>query len=117
MDKTTKIIISIILIALGVACRILPHLGNFAPIAAIAIFAGFYLGRSYAVFLPIAAMALGDLFIGFYSLPLMLVVYGSYVITGLVASLIKKHKNVEVVMAASIFASVLFFIATNFAVW
>lgn len=117
MDKTTKLVISIILVTLGVASRLLPHLWNFAPIAAIALFSGVYLGRRYALILPPVAMLIGDLFIGFYSLPLMVAVYGSYVFIGLIGVWIKKYKSLETVVAASITASVLFFLVTNFVVW
>ncbi|MBI3291129.1 hypothetical protein HYZ76_02490 [Candidatus Falkowbacteria bacterium] len=117
MSTQTKLIISIILIALGVAARLLPHLWNFAPIAAIALFAGVYLGRRYAIILPVAAMALGDLLLGFYSLPLMLAVYGSFILIGLLGTLVKKHKSFETVVAGSLAGSVLFFVITNWTVW
>lgn len=117
MTKETKLIIAIILVALGVACRLLPHLWNFAPVAAVALFSGVYLGRRYAVVLPIVTMLIGDLFIGFYDWKLMLTVYGCFVLIGLIGSLIKKYKSVETVFASSILASVLFFLATNWAVW
>lgn len=117
MTKQTKLIISVILVSLGVFCRLLPHLWNFAPIAAIALFAGVYLGRRYAVVLPVLAMLVGDLFIGFYDWKLMLMVYISFVLIGLLGTLIKKYKSPETVVAGSIVASVIFFLATNWAVW
>lgn len=117
MTKKTKILISITLVTLGLACRLLPHAWNFAPIAGIALFSGVYLGKRYAIALPIIAMVIGDLFIGFYEWPLMVAVYGCFALTGLLGSIIKKHKSVETILAGSIIASVLFFIATNWAVW
>ncbi|MFA5659725.1 MAG: DUF6580 family putative transport protein, partial [Oscillospiraceae bacterium] len=117
MNKKTKLIISLILITLGVACRLLPHLWNFAPITAIALFSGFYMGRRYALFVPVLSMLLGDFFIGFYDWKLTLVVYSSFILAGLLGSLVKKHKSVETVFASSILASTLFFVATNWAVW
>ncbi|MCG2697536.1 hypothetical protein L6307_00340, partial [Candidatus Parcubacteria bacterium] len=117
MSNKTKLIISIALIFLGVACRLMPHAWNFAPIAAIALFAGVYLGKNYAIGLPIIAMLIGDFFIGFYDWRLGLAVYGSYMIIGLLGLVIKKHKSFETVMAGSIVASVIFFIVTNWAVW
>ncbi len=117
MTTKTKLVISVVLITLGVACRLLPHLWNLTPVAAIALFAGVYLGRRYAVVLPIATMAIGDLFIGSYEWKLMLVVYGSFIFIGLMGAWIKKHKSVETVLGGSIVASVLFFLATNWAVW
>ncbi len=117
MTTNTKLIISIVLVALGVACRLLPHFWNFTPLAAIALFSGFYLGRRYAIALPLASMLIGDLFIGFYDWKLMFAVYGSLVLAGLFASFFRKHKSVETVLASAISASVIFFILTNWAVW
>lgn len=117
MTKQTKLIISVILVSLGVACRLLPHLWNFAPVTAIALFSGVYLGRRYALILPLLTMLVGDLFIGFYALPLMLMVYGCYTLIGLGAAFLAKYKSLETVMAGSLVASVIFFGATNLAVW
>lgn len=117
MTTKTKLIISLLLIVLGVATRLLPHAWNFAPIAAIALFSGIYLGKNYALILPVLAMFIGDSFIGFYGLPLMFAVYGSYALVGLLGAGIKKSKSLETVVAASLAASVLFFLITNWAVW
>lgn len=117
MTNKTKLIISFILISLGVACRLLPHAWNFTPIAAIALFAGVYLGRNYAVVLPIITMLIGDLFIGFYGWQMMLVVYASYAVIGLSGLLIKKHKSFATIAAGGISASIIFFLTTNWAVW
>lgn len=117
LTKKEKIIISVVLIFLGAVCRLLPHAWNFAPVAAIALFAGVCLGRNYAIILPVITMLIGDYFIGFYEWRLGLVVYGSYVIIGLMGLAIKKHKSAETVMAGGLTASVIFFLATNWAVW
>ena len=95
----------------------MPHAWNFAPIIAIALFAGVYLGKNYAISLPIIAMLVGDFFIGFYDWRLGLAVYGSYMVIGLLGLVIKKHKCLETVIAGSIVAPVIFFIVTNWAVW
>ncbi|OGY58154.1 MAG: hypothetical protein A3H67_02805 [Candidatus Buchananbacteria bacterium RIFCSPLOWO2_02_FULL_46_11b] len=116
MTKKEKIIIAAILIALGAAFRLLPHLWNFAPIAGAALFAGAYLGRRYAIVVPVAAMLLGDLFLGFYEWPLLITVYGCFILTGLIGTLIKKKSAANVVLA-SLAGSFLFFLATNWAVW
>lgn len=116
MTKREKLIIALILIGLGAAFRLLPHLWNFAPIAGAALFAGAYLGRRWGVAVPVLAMILGDLFLGFYEWPLLIVVYGCFILTGLIGSLIKK-KNVANVVLASLASSFIFFLATNWAVW
>jgi hypothetical protein len=117
MTTKKKMILSAMLLVLGIVCRLLPHMWNFAPIAAIAIFSGIYLGRNYALTLPAVTMFLGDLFLGFYSWPLMATVYGSYLVIGLLGIFVSKHKSLETVLASSLLSSVFFFVATNWAVW
>ena len=54
--------------AIGIAAvsRLLPHLPNFTPVAAIALFGGAYLNDRKAAFLiPFIALILSDLFLGF----------------------------------------------------
>jgi len=117
LNLNFKIIVFIILIILGAVFRLLPHPWNFTPIAAIALFSGVYLGEKYAFFTPVLAMLFSDVFLGFYEWKLMLAVYGSLVLVGFIGLLIKKHKNMKTILAGSLFASVLFFLITNFAVW
>lgn len=115
--EKNKIVISVILVILGAAFRLLPHPFNFAPISAIALFSGVYLGKKYAFITPVSAMLLGDLFLGFYEWKLMLAVYFSFAAVGLIGILIRKWKSASTVLAGSLLASILFFIVTNFAVW
>lgn len=117
MSKETKILFSLILIALGVVCRLLPHLWNFTPMVAIALFAGVYLGKNYALSLPLITTIISDYFLGFYEWQIMLAVYSSYFLIGLLSIFIKRYKNWETIIATSITASVLFFLITNWAVW
>ena len=59
--------------------RLLPHPPNFTPIFTMALFGGAYLtNKKMAFLLPLAAMLISDLFIGFHSSTL--VVYGSIAI-------------------------------------
>lgn len=115
--KKNKLAVIITLIVLGVACRLLPHSWNFTPIVAIALFAGTYLGKREAIFIPVTAMFIGDLFIGFYEWQILIPVYFSFALAGLIGLAIKKHKSAETILAGSILASVLFFVITNLAVW
>lgn len=106
----------VLLVFLGVAMRLLPHPANFAPITAIALFGGMYLPRKYAFILPIAAVFLSDLWLGF-DFGSMWAVYGSFLLSGLIGLYIRKHKSVSTVVLGSVTASVAFFLITNFAVW
>ena len=106
-----------LIIGLAVLARLVPHIPNFTPIAAMALFGGVYLNRRYAILVPLAAMAFSDVFIGFYSPVVMVFVYGSFVLTGLIGLWLKKRKDLGNVIFAAVGASVLFFLITNFAVW
>lgn len=97
--------------------RLMPHPWNFTPIAAMALFGGTYLNRKYALIIPLAAMLISDYFIGFYDIRLMIAVYGSFLLIGLMGVWLKNHKSIFNVISASLSGSILFFLITNFAVW
>lgn len=107
--------LALLLIVIGVVMRLLPHAANFTPIAAIALFGGVYLKRSYALFLPLVALIFSDIAIGFDSLESRLTVYGSFLLIGLIGLAIKKRRSVATVVAGSICGSVIFYLITNFA--
>ncbi|NUM25736.1 MAG: hypothetical protein HUU49_03915 [Candidatus Buchananbacteria bacterium] len=117
MNTKFKLATAALLIVLGVTCRLLPHLWNFVPVTAIALFAGFYFGRRYALVLPLVIAFVSDLFLGFYQWQLMLAVYLSFMVVGMIGFMVRKYKNVETIIAASISSSVLFYLVTNWAVW
>ena len=95
----------------------LPHIANFAPIAAIALFGSVYLNKKYALIMPIAAMLIADYFIGFYNIWLLLSVYGSFIIIGLIGLWVRNNKTLPNIIGATLTGSVLFFLITNFAMW
>lgn len=109
-------IIPLLIICFGVISRLLPHPGNFAPIAAISLFSGVYLDKKWAFIIPLFALLFSDLFLGFYGLE-MLFVYGSFVLVVLIGEGIKKHKNVLTIFLGALGASILFYLITNFGVW
>lgn len=98
------------------ASRLVPHPMNFTPIGAMALFSGAYFGRRVTAFLvPLAAMLLSDLVIGFHSG--MPVVYGCFAVNVLVGMWLQRRRSVVTVPLASLACSLLFFLVTNFAVW
>lgn len=104
-----------IIILFAVVLRLVPHIPNFAPISGMALFGGVYLNKKYALVVPLIAMFLSDIFLGFHNV--MVFVYGSFVITGLIGLWLRKHKNFTNIAAATCFSSLLFFLITNFGVW
>ena len=104
------------MIVAGAMMRLIPHWPNFTPIAAIALFGGTFLKRKDLAFLvPVAAMLLSDLIIGFHST--MLPVYLSFIAIVAFGLILQRRLTVVNTLAASLSASVLFYLVTNFASW
>jgi len=119
MDKNSLspgfFIITIMVIAAAFV-RLIPHPPNFAPIAAMALFGGAYFTKKWAAFLiPLAAMFLTDLFLGFHES--MWAVYLSFTLIVVLGMVMIKQKKTGNIFFASVSASVLFFIITNFGTW
>lgn len=112
LDENT---IAIGLIIIAVLLRVLPHPANFAPVGAVALFAGVYLKKSYAIWLPLAIMIISDLFIGLHSV--VAFTWGSFVLIGLIGLWIRERKTVPNVVFGTLTGSFLFFFITNFGVW
>ena len=115
--RMKKIHLALALIALAIVARVLPHPANFAPIGAVALFGGIYLSRRYAMILPLAAMLISDIFIGFYTWQIMVSVYVSFALTGLIGLRVRKNKKLSTIVGGTVLGSILFFLITNFAVW
>lgn len=111
-----------LLLALGLAAiailsRLLPHPANFTAIGAVALFSGVYLPRRWGIFVPLAILLVTDAAIGFYEPLVMLGVYGSFAVVGIIGWYIRKQKTPATVVAGALAASIIFFALTNFAVW
>ncbi len=104
------------IILIGLFSRFIAHPANVAPIAALALFSGLYLKNKYALFLPLIALFLSDLAIGFYG-PTMIAVYASFLLVGAIGIILQKKKNVLTMILATLTGSVLFYVITNFSVW
>lgn len=114
-----KVGIVLALIGTAIAARFVPHIPNAVPITAIAIFAGAYLPKKYALGLPFAVRLLSDVIIGFFSWPLMVAVYSAHLFGVLLGIWIKHSQGWQnrwlKIGSASLLAAVLFFLITNFA--
>ncbi len=115
--KILEFSVAVLLVLIGVSLRFLPHPPNFTPILAIALFGGFYFSRKIAFILPIAAMVITDVFIGYYELKLMAVVYGSFLLCVVLGFWLKKNKKWYTILGGSLLAAIIFFLLTNFSVW
>lgn len=125
-----------LVIFFAVLLRLFPHVPNFAPIGAMALFGGVYLGKKYAVGIVFLIMLLSDYlllyihpfssqfftFSHLYS-PIVLIhsttlyVYGSFLLYVVIGIFLKKHQSLQNLALVSLGLSLLFFLVTNFGVW
>jgi hypothetical protein len=113
------------MILAAAASRLVPHPPNFTPIGAMALFGGACFADKRAAFLvPLCAMLVSDLAIGLASgdisrgvHALMPVVYGSFALIVCIGFMLRGRRRVVPISAATLSASVLFFVLTNFGVW
>ena len=118
------LVILAVLIALGVAGRLLPHPPNFTPMAAIALFAGFiFIKRYMAVVAVISTMilcdyfAFGSLSVSWFGSKSMFVVYIALLFPIVFKNFLQRKLGVLRIFGAALASSSVFFLATNFAVW
>ena len=93
--------------------RIIPHPPNYTPILASAIMAPMLIkDRWFGIAIPIVAMFISDVIIGFYSY--QFVIYSSIFAIALVSPMRKNYTRLGIMAVGG---SVWFFITTNFAEW
>ncbi len=123
-------ILSLMILAAAMT-RLLPHPPNFTPVGAMALFGAAYFSRKYvAILVPIAAMWISDLLLNnlvyarlypdFYSGFSWfgnLYVYGSFIAIAGIGFLLLKKVNVVNLLGASLLASIIFFLISNFGSW
>jgi hypothetical protein len=106
------------LIGLDVAARLMPHAPDFTPVAASALFAASILRvRVVAVSVPIIGLLAGDALLGFYDWRVMIVVYAALSLPAGAAILSRHLRRPLMVVPILASSSLMFFAATNFAVW
>ncbi len=111
-----SIFLAVGLIIMAALSRFIPHPPNFTPIMAMAIFGPvLFKDKRLAFTVPLLAMFLTDLVIGLHST--MIFVYVSFLIGVLLGfTLINRLKPIRLALT-SLFASVIFFLITNFGSW
>ncbi len=117
--KTMNLRISVIvsMIVAAVITRLaMSGVPNVSPVTALALFSGALLAdRKLALAIPLIVMFCSDLIIGLHNT--LLFVYGAFVMVGLVGIALAGRLSGGVVMVASLFSSLVFFLVTNFGVW
>jgi hypothetical protein len=114
--NTPRLLTIVGMIAIAAASSLIPHLPNFTPLAAIALFAGAQFGeRRAALTVTLGALLVRDAIIGFHSL--MPFVYACYALNVCIGYWLRKNQKPWPVIGATLFGSVIFFVVTNFGVW
>ena len=109
-DKVFYLVFFGIILALS---RIIPHPSNFTPILASAIMAPMLVkDRLFGAAIPILAMFIGDLIIGFH--PFQFVIYLTILSIAMIAPMRKNYSMLGIMALGS---SMWFFLTTNLAVW
>jgi len=111
-------ILPVAFVIIGLFFRVIPHPANFSPIFAIALFGGTYLAdRRLALIIPLLALFISDLFMGFYSPVVMISVYAGLILTGILGLWLRNHKSVLNLLGTSIISGILFYLISNLGVW
>lgn len=119
-----NILFAMSLVLLAVTWRIINHNYNFAPnlelVTTVSVIAAVIIGFRAALFVPLAIMVVSDIIIGNSSI--FIFTWGSFVLIGLGANLLRKLNNKPKLQVLSsvgfaITSSFLFFVVTNLGVW
>jgi hypothetical protein len=106
-----------LLVGIGVAARLLPHVPGVWPVAASALFAGRMLRLPLlALLVPVLATVLSNLVLPGDDGRVLLVVAAALCVPALLGMLTRRYGALPVI-AAMLASSLVFFTATNFAVW
>lgn len=106
----------ILMVLIAAFSRLIPHPWNFTAVGAMALFGGAYFSsKKQSLLIPLAALLLSDLVIGFHST--MLFVYGAFLLTVLVGWTLRDSRTATRVGTLSLVTSSVFFLISNFGVW
>lgn len=126
MNELARISLFFILVLSGVGLRLLfRDLPNFAPVAALSLFAGYFFRHiGMAILVPISVMAITNACLGGYpSWAVLLSVYGCLTVPALLGQRFlatgdhRRVASITAVMGWSLASSLLFFFVTNYASW
>lgn len=136
LSRKNKTILIVSILVSAVFIRLIPHMPNFAPITAAALFSAAFLPKKYLFVVPLLVVAVSDyllLYINPFSAqifnfntlqPLSAMfhgttfwVWGSFMVSALIGLILRKKASALRIGSASLLASVQFFVITNFGVW
>ena len=113
-----RFLLSTLFVILGAAWTLTPHPWNFAPVGAIALFAGAtYERRSTALAVPVLTAVLADLLRGGFH-EASIAVYASYALIALLGIALRARRTSPLAVGGGAIASAtIFYLVTNGAMW
>ena len=116
MEAKNSVYLALGLVALLTLSRLIPHPPNFTPILGMAVFSGAIISKRIIAYLvPLAAMLLSDLYLGFHaSMP---IIYFSLAVCVLIGTFIEARVSILNSFLSISFGVIIFFLITNFMVW
>lgn len=126
------LLVSVLFVSIIVLTRVMPHLPNFTPVAAAALFLAFAFGRKIGIMVVGLGMVLTDLFFaGGYNFGVMLSVYVALSLPAVFGPFLNRqyHLNDQLsswkrgllralqIGGLAATGTILFFLVTNLAVW
>lgn len=105
----------ILLITITALTRFIPHLPNFSPLVAVALFSGVYLKKRFSFLVPLAIFVVSDAVIGMHDA--VAITWLSILIIYFLGYYVRNHKTVTHILSFTFLSSCIFFLLTNFGVW
>ena len=123
MKKNTYMTISIILVALALFSRIIPHAPNFTPLISIVLVSSMlFKGKKY-ILIPILGLFISDVLLDIFYLDgylfsyLFFSTYASLILIFAISFKFKNSPTLKNITIHSFLGAFLFFITSNFSVW
>ena len=118
-ETTTQAVVFCLLVAIGVVGRWGQPDWCFTPMAAVALFAGYYFARRLtALMVPLSVMAISDTLLPAYDrLGVMLAVYAILLLPVLLGGLLRRKMSLGRMAASVTLPATAFWLVSNFAVW
>jgi hypothetical protein len=127
---------AVMVVCSAIVMRLVPHIPNFAPMTAAALFGAAYLPKRYVFLVPLVALAVSDyllLYINPFSAQIFNFshiqpvsamfnsttawVWGSFMVSALLGLALRKNPGSIRIGSVTILASLQFYLITNFGVW
>ena len=107
-----------LLVILAAFTRLVPHPPNITPVGALGLFAGAYIVMRRFWLVPLLALLVSDIFIGFYHPITMFSVYLAFFICAMIGRVVLlEHRSMLRIGVVTLSASLIFFVLSNFGDW